>query len=153
MIRIPAPPSPTTGRTHGGFAQGALVAGGGGIVDCAAAVGLSSVASSDAIPLFAAVDLVGFEGGKFLFAHGATVPDSGADGGVPLRADATSVWAGSIIDVGPRAHGALVPTVGVGVGGVLLLRGAVVLVVLPERLVAATVLPDRLLAAWSAHGA
>ena len=119
----------------------------------------SPAVSSGAIPLFAAADLVEFDGAKFLFAHGATVPDSGADEGVPLRADGTSACAGSIIDVGPLAQGALVPTVGVDVDGGLLVRGAIVLVVLPERLVAATVLPDRLvlpdklLPAWSAHGA
>lgn len=113
----------------------------------------SPVASSGAIPLFALGEPVEFECGKLLLAHGATVPDSAADDGVPLRADGISVWAGSIMDVGPLAQGAVVPTVGVGVGGGLLVRGAIVLVVLPERLVAATVLPDRLLSGWFAHGA
>lgn len=121
-------------RNHGAFAQGALVTGGGGIVDCAAAVKLSPVTSSDAIPLIAAG----------LLAHGATVPDSVPDDGVPLGAH--GIWAsfeyGSIIDVGSRAQGAVVPTVGVldvGRGGFV--RSAAVLGC------------GRPVATWFAHGA
>lgn len=136
---------PHSGRNHGGFAQGALVTGGGGgIFDCTAVALVESppVASAGAIPLFAARDLVKFEGGTLvvgcLLAHGATVPDSAPDDGVPLRVRGASASCepGLIIDVGPLAQGAVVPTVGVlGMGGGLFIRGATVLV--PGRLVAA----------------
>lgn len=119
--------------TQGGFAQGALV---GGSIDCATAAGFSPFASGG-VPLFAGAGLEP-EWGKLvggdsalvpagcLLAHGATVPDSAPDEGVPLRANGAAVPSslpGSRIAVGPCAQGAAVPT---AVGGAFLLRGATV---------------------------
>ena len=127
----------------------------GGGIDCAAAA--SSPAAWAGIPVLVGKGPASPErrwgngvGGKVaaLAALGcllAAVPDSAADEGVPLRADAaSSLCPGSIMAVGLRAQGAAVPTVGLGIGGPLLGRGAAVL---------APVLVLGALVAWFAQGA
>ncbi len=124
----------------------------GGGIDCAAAAASSpALVGSRALGGRGPASLELLVGGNplalvptgCLLAHGATVPDSAADDGVPLllARGASSPSPGSSMAVGPRAQGAAVPMVGLGF---LRVQGAAVFV---------AVLVDGMLAAWLAHGA